>query len=184
MRSPCPACYTQRVPASYRISVARAEFKFSCAHMTVFPDGSKERLHGHNYFLGLALELRDVAFANMIPFAPIKEAAAGLCREWKEHLLLATGNPHFELIAPPSDGADEADDEMAFRLCGARYVVPRADVILLPIDNVAVEPLAAHAAERLAGTLADLLRPDLVSCLEVEISEGPGQGALCRYPIG
>ncbi|GAB4566024.1 MAG: 6-pyruvoyl tetrahydropterin synthase family protein [Haliangiales bacterium] len=163
--------------APYRIDVARTEFKFSCAHMTVFPDGSKERMHGHNYYLGLALELRDISFENMIAFAHIKDAAAALCRRWKEHLLVATDNPHFTLVR------DEADGELEFRLCGDRYVLPRRDVLLLPIDNVAVEPLAAYAAELLLAELAETLRPEVVVAVEVQVSEVPGQGATCRREL-
>jgi hypothetical protein len=33
----------------YRIYIRKEALKFSAAHMTVFPDGTKERLHGHNY---------------------------------------------------------------------------------------------------------------------------------------
>ena len=62
----------------HRLSIARESFKFSCAHMTVFPDGSKERLHGHNYFAGVGVELLDIAFAHMVAFAPIKVAMAAL----------------------------------------------------------------------------------------------------------
>ena len=43
----------------FRIDIARELFKFSCAHMTVFPDGTKERLHGHNYYVGVTLALSD-----------------------------------------------------------------------------------------------------------------------------
>jgi 6-pyruvoyltetrahydropterin/6-carboxytetrahydropterin synthase len=172
--------YTRSVSAShrasYRIEVARELFKFSCAHMTVFPDGTKERLHGHNYMIGLTLELRDIAFDKMIPFEHIKQAGAALCQEWKEHLLLAVRNPHFELVR--DDG-----HEIEFRLCGARYVVPRGDVVLLPIDNVATEPLAAHAADLILARLGSALRPDVVTAIELSITESPGQGAVCRRDL-
>jgi 6-pyruvoyltetrahydropterin/6-carboxytetrahydropterin synthase len=164
------------VPASYRIEVARELFKFSCAHMTVFPDGTKERLHGHNYYLGIVVELRDIAFDKMIAFAPIKDAAIALCQEWRERTLLAERNPYFELVR-------DGDGEIEFRLCGDRYVLPRRDVVLLPIDNIAVEPLAAHAAERLTARLDHVLRRDAVIALEVRISESPGQGAACRLEL-
>jgi 6-pyruvoyltetrahydropterin/6-carboxytetrahydropterin synthase len=164
------------VPAAYRIEVARELFKFSCAHMTVFPDGTKERLHGHNYMIGLTLELRDIAFDKMIPFESIKQAGAGLCQEWKEHLLLAERNPHFELVR--DDG-----QEIEFRLCGDRYVVPRRDVVLLPIDNIATEPLAAHAAELLIARLGPVLRSGVVTAIELGVTESPGQGAVCRREL-
>src|SRR5690349_18278925 len=100
--------------------------------MTVFPDGTKERLHGHNYTIA-------VEVAAMIPFAPIKDALAELCATWKEHVLLAARNPWFVVMR-------DDDRELEFTLCGARYVLPRGDVLLLPIDNISVESLAAHIA--------------------------------------
>lgn len=33
-------------PKKHRIYVGKDAHKFSAAHMTVFPDGKKERLHG------------------------------------------------------------------------------------------------------------------------------------------
>ena len=45
---------------THRIRIARAEHKFSCAHMTVFADGTKERLHGHNYTIALGVEVERV----------------------------------------------------------------------------------------------------------------------------
>ncbi len=142
--------------------------------MTVFPDGRKERLHGHNYVLALALDLSEISFANMIDFEPIKNALAALCAEWKEYLLVATQNPYFEKIS-------ESPDEFEFRLCGERYVVPRRDVVLLPIDNISVEALADHAADRLLRALESVLTEHVVG-IEVRVEENPGQGA-CVYRI-
>ena len=155
----------------YRISIAREQYKISCAHMTVFPDGTKERLHGHNYTLAIALELDTVELAAMIPFAPIKAALGELCAAWKERVLVAIKNPFFELIRD--------DDELEFKLCGDRYVMPRQDALLLPIDNISVEALAAHLASLLRERLADVLSTPHVRTLEVTVEESPGQGASC-----
>lgn len=157
--------------------VAREQYKFSCAHMTVFPDGTKERLHGHNYQVGATLELSDVSFASMIPFAAIKDALGAICNAFRERVLLAEKNPYFELVR--DDG-----DELELRLCGKRYVMPREDALLLPIDNVAVEPLAAHIADVLLATLGDVLPREIVVALEVSVHESPGQGAFCHVDLG
>jgi 6-pyruvoyltetrahydropterin/6-carboxytetrahydropterin synthase len=159
----------------HKIRIARAEHKFSCAHMTVFPDGSKERLHGHNYTIGVVLEVQAIALASMIPFAPIKAALGELCQAWKEHVLLATENPHFALIRD--------DSELEFTLCGERYVLPRRDALLLPLDNISVEALAAHVAGVLRARLASLELSSARS-LEVTIEESPGQGASCLVALG
>ena len=149
----------------HRIEIAREQYKFSCAHMTVFADGSKERLHGHNYTIAIRLEVTSIELAHMVPFAQIKHALAALCAEWKEHVLVATQNPHYvqKTEAP----------ELEFTLCGERYVMPRGDALLLPLDNISVETLAAHVATLLAAKIA---APTATS-LEVTIEESPGQGA-------
>jgi 6-pyruvoyltetrahydropterin/6-carboxytetrahydropterin synthase len=142
--------------------------------MTVFADGTKERLHGHNYTVALALEVDRVELAAMIPFAPIKAAIGDICSAWKEHLLLAARNPLFEIVRDAV--------ELEFRLCGERYVVPRGDALLLPIDNISVESLAAHVAEVLRDKIAVLGLPQALA-LEVTIEESPGQGASCALAL-
>jgi len=156
---------------THRIRIARAEHKFSCAHMTVFPDGTKERLHGHNYTIALGLEIERIELAVMVPFAPIKAALAELCALWKEHVLLAAKNPFLEIIRD--------DDELEFKLCGERYVMPRQDALLLPIDNISVEALAAH----IAGLLHDRIAQPGVIALAVTVEESPGQGARCELSL-
>jgi 6-pyruvoyltetrahydropterin/6-carboxytetrahydropterin synthase len=158
----------------HRIAIAREQYKFSCAHMTVFADGSKERLHGHNYTVAVALEVDRIDLQAMIPFAPIKAALAELCGGWKEHVLLAAKNPFFELVRD--------EEEIEFKLCGDRYVMPRQDALLLPIDNISVEALASHVATLLLEKLTVLDAPH-VKALEVTIEEYPGQGASCSIDL-
>ena len=155
----------------HQIVIAREQYKFSCAHMTVFPDGTKERLHGHNYTVAIALEVDSVALDAMIPFSSIKQALADLCAAWKERVLVATRNPHLVIIRD--------DSELEFRLCGDRYVLPRHDALLLPIDNISVEALAAHIAD----ILAPKMRGPHVRQLEVRVEESPGQGASASIAV-
>ena len=158
----------------HRLTLARAQYKFACAHMTVFPDGTKERLHGHNYTVALALDVARVDLAAMVPFAAIKACLAELCAAWKEHVLIAARSPHLVIVR--DDGV-----ELELTLCGQRYVMPREDALLLPIDNVSVEGLAAHVAELLRERIA-ALSPHVLA-LEVSIEEVPGQGASCAIAL-
>lgn len=142
--------------------------------MTVFADGTKERLHGHNYTVAVVLEVDRIDLASMIPFTPIKVAIRELCAAWKEHLLLAARNPWLTIVRDA--------DELEFTLCGQRYVVPRGDALLLPIDNISVEALAAHVADLIRGKLAAASLP-AAATLEVTIEESPGQGASCTVAL-
>ena len=156
---------------SHRIRIARAEHKFSVAHMTVFPDGTKERLHGHNYTVAVEIEVERIELEAMIPFTSIKTAIGELCATFKERVLIAERNPFLTIIA---DGP-----ELELTLCGERYVFPRADVLLLPIDNVSVEALASYAATQLASRLALAT----ARAISVTIEESPGQGSTTTVAI-
>jgi 6-pyruvoyltetrahydropterin/6-carboxytetrahydropterin synthase len=165
----------QAMTRRHRVSVRREQYKFSCAHMTVFPDGSKERLHGHNYQLGIDLELTSVAFEHMLPFAAIKDCLAGICHDLRERVLVASRNPLSKVTT--------SNDELELIVCGKRYLFPREDVILLAVDNVSVEALADHLADRVLSDLGPSLPPAVVTALEVWVSESPGQGATCRLEL-
>jgi 6-pyruvoyltetrahydropterin/6-carboxytetrahydropterin synthase len=142
--------------------------------MTVFADGTKERLHGHNYTIAIALEVDSVALSAMVPFAPLKQALGELCAAWKEHVLIAAHNPHLAILRD--------DAELEFTLCGERYVLPRGDALLLPLDNISVEALAMHVAELLRSRLAPIAGAHVKS-LEVTVEESPGQGASCELAL-
>ena len=51
--------------ARHRIFVGKDVHKFSAAHMTVFRDGTKERLHGHDYRTEVAIEFRGASLAEI-----------------------------------------------------------------------------------------------------------------------
>ena len=40
----------------WAIHLHKENFKFSAAHFLIFPDGSAERLHGHNYRVFVEIE--------------------------------------------------------------------------------------------------------------------------------
>jgi 6-pyruvoyltetrahydropterin/6-carboxytetrahydropterin synthase len=159
----------------HRIFVGQDQHKFSVAHMTVFPDGTKEKLHGHNYNVTVALDLHTVAFETLLDLGVLKRAVEAQCREWNEHLLLAEKNPRLEIR--------RQDHEIEFLLCGKRYVAPAEDVILLPLENVIVETLAVELARTIIARLGPALRSDVVAGVEVDVREVRGQGGTCYWPI-
>ena len=160
----------------HRIIVARSEHKFSCAHMTVFPDGRAERLHGHNYTVAVAIDVDDIRFEALIDFGAIKRAVAELCASLRERTLLAERNPRMELVR--RDGG-----EVEFRLCGKRYVLPEEDVLFLPLENATAEELSTFCAHRLEAQLRPTLDRSAALGLEVRVEESPGQGATAYVVI-
>jgi 6-pyruvoyltetrahydropterin/6-carboxytetrahydropterin synthase len=158
----------------HRIFVSKDVLKFSSAHMTVFPDGSKERLHGHNFQVLLEFELYTTQLASLLDFGVVKQTLAQACQAWDQRLLLGTRCPAFELIR-------QEGGELEFKLCGKRYVVPEDEAVLLPLENVVVETLAEELAFVLVDRLGSHLKRDVVAAMTVTVSESTGQGGSYRW---
>jgi 6-pyruvoyltetrahydropterin/6-carboxytetrahydropterin synthase len=157
-------------PERFKITIRKEALKFSAAHMTVFPDGTKESLHGHNYRTELSIEMTDCSLTTMLPFSALKAALKSICEEWDEKVLLPAQCPFFRLVR------DEPQEEIEFILCGKRYVMPRDEAVLLPMDNVLTETLARELWVRLRAKLAAVFRKHGVHRIWVRIEETEGQG--------
>ncbi len=162
-----------------QLILRKEAFKFAAAHMTVFPDGSKEPLHGHNFQVEVRVELKAAASSEqaMLPFGGLKQAILQICQQWDEKVLLPARSPFLILLQ------EDAEGSLAFRFCGKRYLLPRDEVELLPITNGSTEQLSVHFGERLlevwrqAGWLAG------VHAVAVRIEESPQQGAATRWVL-
>lgn len=154
----------------YRIYIAKERSKFSAAHMTIFPDGKKEGIHGHNFTVKLSLDLMTFDAEQFIDFRAIKDAVDAQCLQWDEKLLLPTASRHFLLIS-------ETSTEIEFILCEKRYVIPRDEVVKLSVSNVIVETLAELFSKALLPVIELMNSKSVILGYEVEISECPGQGA-------
>jgi len=155
--------------AKIRLHVRKEALKFSAAHMTVFPDGTKERLHGHNYRTELTIEYPIGAETPLFAFSSFKAPMKALCEQWDEKVLLPERCSEFRLIR------DQAG-EIEFTLCGKRYVLPREEVELLPVSNIVTESLAQEFATRLIAELPPETLKQFDK-LELKIEEMTGQGA-------
>lgn len=158
---------------SWTLHIRKDHIKFSAAHMTVFSHGGKERLHGHNYQVELAVELAEPGLGRMLSYEVFKQALRTVCATWDEKVLIAGDNPWLETL-PAEVG------EYAFRLCGKRYVLPADEVAILEMDNVTAENLAQALYQRFWAELTrDSTIPwrEWIVAVSLRIDESLGQGA-------
>jgi 6-pyruvoyltetrahydropterin/6-carboxytetrahydropterin synthase len=158
----------------WSIELAKEYFKFSAAHFLIFPDGSSERLHGHNYRVRVEIEARLTQHGLVLDFKQVKPVVRELVDELDEHWLIP--GRHAELrYLHREDGVTEVE----YR--GLRYSAPRGDVIVLPINNTSSENLSAWVGRELARRLA-LRFPDVeIRRLKVAVEETSGQWGVYSF---
>jgi len=158
----------------WSIELQKEAFKFSAAHFLIFPDGSAERLHCHNYRVFLEVEAELSEFGLVVDFQKIKPVVARLLATLNERLLLP--GEHRELRI----GEVEPDSlEVLYR--ERRYLFPRPDVLVLPLNNTSTENLAAHLGRRLLALLPEEFPGLGVERLRLSVEETPGQRGVYLF---
>lgn len=159
---------------SWAIDIHKEYFKFSCAHFLIFPDGSKERLHGHNYHVRVVLSGQLSDRGIVMDFNHAKPIVRELCDTLDEHWLLPGEHPELK-ITPRDDG----HTEVVYR--EDHYLAPSDELIVLPINNASAENFATWLGRQLRSRLIDRHGGTHIDALEVSVSETPGQCGVYRY---
>ena len=141
----------------------KAHIKFSAAH-AIAGHPKCGRLHGHTYAVHVVIHGDTGKDEMVFDFGVVKRALRKL----------ADGLDHRFIV--PERAARVKGRYVEVVLGAKTYRVPRSDVALVPIEASSAERLAERFAHELARTVAF---PASVHEIEVGVDEGPGQGA-CR----
>lgn len=159
---------------SWSIEVDKEYFQFSAAHFLIFPDGTPERLHGHNYRVYARVRAALSNHGLVLDFQQIKPVVRELVDELDEHLILPGRHPGLRIESLPGGAT-----AVSYR--DRRYQFPAEDALVLPVNNSSAENLSTYLGREL---MSRLLRrfPDLaIERLELAVEETPGQRAVWRY---
>jgi 6-pyruvoyltetrahydropterin/6-carboxytetrahydropterin synthase len=158
----------------WSIEVDKEYLKFSSAHFLIFPDGSAERLHGHNYRVTVAIDGRLSPHGLVLDFKQVKPVVRQLVDALDEHWLLPGEHPEL-LIAERPDGVVEV------RYRERYYAAPREDVIVLPINNTSAENFATWLGRQLLERLRERFPDVWVRRLDLGVEETPGQRGVYHF---
>jgi len=152
----------------WAIDLSKENFKFSAAHFLIFPDGSAERLHGHNYRVTCEIEGRLTEHGLVLDFKLVKPVVRELCDWLDEHWLVPAEHPVLR-------ASEREDGIVEVRYLDRYYAAPREDVILLPINNTPSENLAAWFGRELRQRLRRHFPEAQLIRLRLSVEETSGQ---------
>lgn len=167
------ARYPLRHMEGWGIDIAKEYLKFSAAHFLIFPDGTAERLHGHNYRVRVELEADITECGLVLDFSAVKPLIRELVERLDEHWILPGQHPELQV-------------EFREGLCEVRYreryyACPEQDAVVLPIDNTSSENLAAWVGRELIVELGRNFQKLRTSSLRVSVEETLGQRGVWRF---
>jgi 6-pyruvoyltetrahydropterin/6-carboxytetrahydropterin synthase len=157
---------------SFSIEVAKDYFNFASAHFLIFANGKREPLHGHNYQVSVVLE-GDLDHAGVVlDFITFKPLVKRICDSLDHRTLIQSKSPAIQVRARAQ--------EIEVHYGKQKIILPKQDVILLPLKNTSTELLAEHIAGRIRGQVRRKFPRTLIRFMEVGVEEARGQRGFYR----
>jgi len=157
--------------AQYHVRLTKDFLVFSAAHFITFSGNICERLHGHNY--RVAAEVYGPLDENhyVIDFIALRDTLRELVLELDHHVLLPDRHQTIRVVT------GEQSVEATFE--DRRWVFPRGDCVILPVENTTAELLARYLGQRLLDALQSRygVRAQRV---RMEVDECEGQWGICE----
>ena len=160
-------------PPTFSVDVSKDSLVFSAAHFITIDDWC-ERLHGHNFRVGCTVEGPLDENGYVFDFIALRDKLQALCAQLDHRVLLPTAHPRIHVTCDEREATATFEDR--------RWVFPREDCVLLPIENTTAEQIAHWIGARLRETIRATATTALES-LRIEVEENFGQWAVCELPL-
>ena len=160
------------MPRTFSIEVAKDYFNFASAHFLIFANGQREPLHGHNYQVSVAMEGELDSAGVVLDFIAFKPIVKRICDALDHRTLIQTASPAIEVRRRAR--------EVELRYKKQKIVLPRQDVILLPLINTSTELLAEHVAGQIRRSVRRTFPQSKIRYLEVSVEEARSQRGIYR----
>lgn len=146
----------------FEITFEDPRIGFASAHFII--DHEKcGRLHGHNYFIKVKIDGQLNADHMILDYGILREELKSLTKPLD----------HKVLIPDKAEGLiiEEKNESIEINTCNKRYLLPKEDIILLPIQATTAEELAKYFHDKLKAKWSEF-------SIKVTIEEAPGSSAI------
>lgn len=160
--------------ARYRVTVTKDHLVFAAAHFITIDGAICERLHGHNW--RVEAEVAGPLDENryVYDFIALRDGLQKIVDRLDHHVLLPTEHSQIRV--------DVQENEVEVGFEERRWVFPRDECFLLPIEQTTAELIAAWIGEQwVADIRAAGKQPPPTVCISVE--ENFGQWARCEFDV-
>jgi 6-pyruvoyltetrahydropterin/6-carboxytetrahydropterin synthase len=157
---------------TFSIEVAKDYFNFASAHFLIFANGQREPLHGHNYQVSVKLEGELDSAGVVLDFISFKPMVKRICDSLDHRTLIQSKSPVLQVRRRAR--------EIEVRYRKQKIILPKQDVLLLPLANTSTELLAEHVAGQIRRQVRQKFPGAKIRFMEVGVEEARGQRGIFR----
>lgn len=156
---------------TFSVDVTKDHLVFSAAHFITIGDDLCERLHGHNWRVAAHVEGDLDENCYVFDFIALRDTLQTLVNRLDHRMLLPMEHPSIRV--------EETDVEVVVTYADRRWIFPKDECVLLPIQQTTAELLAQWLGEQ----LLDGLKTRNLSSLTLKVEENFGQWASCTFSL-
>lgn len=154
------------------VEIEKEEHSFSAGHFTIFSATDREDLHGHNYYVSLALTVMIDDNGLAFDYRFYKQKLQSLCKLLDRRFLLPSRSKYLSL--------EDTGDMWIAHFSDERIPFLKRDVVILPVTNVTIEELSHWFLEQLSDDKKIFVQHGIKN-ITVKVFNGPGQsGSACH----
>lgn len=154
------------------IEIQKEDIKFSAAHFTIFSATERERLHGHNFHVHLAITVPLGDNGMRFSYKEVKDRLRNLVATLDEFTLLPALSPFLQVQEEGKNYRVTFNDETLYFL--------KADTLLLPVRNTTVEEFARYLLQQFLQD-QDFITSSAARQLVMKVSSGAGQWGTSQW---
>lgn len=148
------------------IELNKENMKFSAGHFTIFSATQREKMHGHNYMVHVAITTTVKEEGLSFDYRFYKDKIYKLCRELNGLFLLPEYSEHLKITSRENAYYIQFDEE--------EFLFPKADVCIMPLVNITVEELSRWFIHRVIEDKGELAF-NQIQAITIKVFSSPGQ---------
>ncbi len=148
----------------FQVDLEKQSLIFSAAHFITFGDNICETLHGHNYRVRCKVSGALNEHGYVTDFVALERILQSIVAQFDHKTLLPLEHPLINVACDEKEVVTTFEEK--------RWVFPKTDCALLPIDNTTAERLA----ELILGQLLEHVEFDRSNLSEVEVAVDENEG--------
>ena len=150
------------------IELFREDMKFSSANFTIFSGEKREKLHGHNFHVHIAITSEVNENGLEFDYTICRKEIISLCKQLNEYCLIPSQSKYLAIKKYKSSYSIIFNNK--------KFIFPKNDVLLLPLENITTKTLSTWFSDEIWNNKSVYSIDNAVE-LSVKISPSPGQYA-------
>lgn len=154
------------------LEIHKEEFSFSAGHFTIFSRTEREYLHGHNYYVSVAFNVKIEKNGLSFDYRHYKKKMLALCDFLDRRFLLPSESPYLSI--------EDGEDYWIGHFNKRKIQLPKEDVLILPLTNITIEELSHWFLNKLIENKTEI-EQHAIHGITVKVFNSPGQSAAACW---